>query len=78
MCPKLANHEPAMLLTADKEFGEIVFHQHLLNPRVILLRLCCPRKSKIIRLTICRPVMCMRRAHGGAGGLSREVAAYRD
>lgn len=26
---KLANQQTALLLTADKDFGEIVFHQHL-------------------------------------------------
>ncbi len=35
----LANHEQAVLVTADKDFGELVFRQHLLNPGVILLRL---------------------------------------
>ncbi len=74
----LANHEQAMALTVDKDFGELVFRQHLLNPGVILLPSCCPRNSKIVRLTSCRPGMCMPGAHGGAGGLSREVAAYPD
>ncbi|MBN8551175.1 MAG: DUF5615 family PIN-like protein [Deltaproteobacteria bacterium] len=74
----LANHEKAMLLTADKDFGELVFCQHLLDPSVILLRSCCPRNSRIVRLTSCRPGMCMRRPHRGAGGLSREVATYPD
>ena len=35
----LANHEQAVLLTADKDFGELVYRQHLVNPGVILLRL---------------------------------------
>jgi predicted nuclease of predicted toxin-antitoxin system len=35
----LANHEQALLLTADKDFGELVYRQHLVNPGVILLRL---------------------------------------
>jgi predicted nuclease of predicted toxin-antitoxin system len=35
----LANHEHAILLTADKDFGELVYRQRLINPGVILLRL---------------------------------------
>ena len=35
----LANREQATRLTADKDFGELVFRQHLLNFGVILLRL---------------------------------------
>jgi len=35
----LANYEQAVLLTADKDFGELVYRQHLVNPGVILLRL---------------------------------------
>jgi predicted nuclease of predicted toxin-antitoxin system len=35
----LANNEQAVLLTADKDFGELVYRQHLVNPGVILLRL---------------------------------------
>lgn len=35
----LANREGAVLLTADKDFGEMVYRQHLVHPGVILLRL---------------------------------------
>jgi predicted nuclease of predicted toxin-antitoxin system len=35
----LANHEQAVLLTADKDFGELVYRQHLVNTGVVLLRL---------------------------------------
>lgn len=36
---ELANRVGALLLTADKDFGELVFRQHRLTPGVILLRL---------------------------------------
>ena len=35
----LANNEEAILLTADKDFGELVYRQLLVSPGVILLRL---------------------------------------
>ena len=35
----LANNEQAVLLTADKDFGEFFYRQGLVNPGVILLRL---------------------------------------
>jgi predicted nuclease of predicted toxin-antitoxin system len=35
----LANQNNAILLTADKDFGELVFHQRLVNQGVILIRL---------------------------------------
>ena len=35
----LANHEQAVLLTGHKDFCELVYRQHLVNPGVILLRL---------------------------------------
>lgn len=35
----LANREARILLTADKDFGELVFRQGLLAPGVILIRL---------------------------------------
>ena len=34
-----ANREGSVLLTADKDFGELVFRQHRINPGVILIRL---------------------------------------
>lgn len=36
---ELANREKALLLTADKDFGEIVFRQHRLTTGVVLVRL---------------------------------------
>jgi len=36
---ELANREGALLLTADKDFGELVFRQRLLAPGVVLIRL---------------------------------------
>jgi predicted nuclease of predicted toxin-antitoxin system len=35
----MANREGALLLTADKDFGELVFRQHRLSPGVLLIRL---------------------------------------
>jgi predicted nuclease of predicted toxin-antitoxin system len=36
---ELANREGALLLTADKDFGELVFRQRRLAPGVVLIRL---------------------------------------
>jgi predicted nuclease of predicted toxin-antitoxin system len=35
----LANNEGAILLTADKDFGELIFRQRRLSPGVVLIRL---------------------------------------
>ena len=35
----MANQNNAVLLTADKDFGELVFHQRLINQGVVLIRL---------------------------------------
>ena len=35
----IANNEGAVLLTADKDFGELIYRQRLVNPGVILIRL---------------------------------------
>lgn len=35
----LANQEAVLLLTADKDFGELVFRQHRLMPGIVLIRL---------------------------------------
>jgi len=35
----VANDEQAVLLTADKDFGELVYRQRLINPGVVLVRL---------------------------------------
>ena len=34
-----ANTQQALLITADKDFGELVFRQHLVHAGVVLLRL---------------------------------------
>lgn len=36
---KIANNESAPLITSDKDFGELVFRQHLVSYGVILVRL---------------------------------------
>ncbi|MBW1893395.1 MAG: DUF5615 family PIN-like protein [Deltaproteobacteria bacterium] len=36
---QLANNETAPLITSDKDFGELVFRQHLVSYGVILVRL---------------------------------------
>jgi len=36
---ELANREEALLLTADKDFGKLVFRQRRLAPGVVLIRL---------------------------------------
>jgi predicted nuclease of predicted toxin-antitoxin system len=36
---EMANQKNAVLLTADKDFGKLVFHQRLINQGVILIRL---------------------------------------
>jgi len=36
---EMANRINAVLLTADKDFGELVFHQRLINQGVVLIRL---------------------------------------
>ena len=36
---ELANHELALLLTADKDFGELVFRQRRMAAGVVLIRL---------------------------------------
>ncbi len=35
----LANRENAILLTADKDFGELLFRQHRIAPGVVFIRL---------------------------------------
>lgn len=35
----LANRNSALLLTADRDFGELIFRQHLISGGVILVRL---------------------------------------
>jgi len=50
-----ANQAGAMLLTADKDFGELVFRQNRLSPGVILVRLAGlspERKAEIVARAI--------------------------
>ena len=56
----LANQEEAVLLTADKDFGELVFRQERMTTGVILIRLAgiAPvRKAEIVATALA--------AHGG-------------
>ena len=56
----LANREGAILLTADKDFGELVFRQERMTGGIILIRLAgiSPvRKAEIVASAL--------RAHGG-------------
>ena len=51
----LANQEAALLLTADKDFGEIVFRQRLHTHGVVLVRLpglLPARKAEIVALAV--------------------------
>jgi len=55
----LANQESALLLTADKDFGELVFRQHRLIHGVVLIRLAglSPlRKAEIVASAINRHI----------------------
>jgi predicted nuclease of predicted toxin-antitoxin system len=36
---RLANQENAVVLTEDKDFGDLIFHHHYASPGVILVRL---------------------------------------
>ena len=45
-----ANREGRVLLTSDKDFGELVFRQHLLTPGVVLIRLAGLPSSDKVRL----------------------------
>ncbi len=51
----LANQEAALLLTADKDFGEMVFRQRLHAHGVVLIRLAGmlpARKAEVVALAI--------------------------
>lgn len=53
----LANRERAILLTADRDFGELVFRQGRLTTGVILLRLSglsLARKAEIVSIALPR------------------------
>ena len=48
----IANHENAVILTSDKDFGELVFRKRLVNKGVVLVRLhgiSADEKKSIIR-----------------------------
>jgi predicted nuclease of predicted toxin-antitoxin system len=48
---RLANADGAMLLTADRDFGELVFRQHQVAEGVILIRLAgltATRKAEVV------------------------------
>ncbi len=52
---ELSDREAAVLLTADKDFGELVFRQHRVAFGVILLRLSGlspARKAEVVALTV--------------------------
>ncbi len=51
----LANSNAAPLLTADRDFGELIFRQHLVSAGVILVRLAglsADQKAKIVSSAI--------------------------
>lgn len=51
----LANNNTALLLTADSDFGELIFRQHLVSEGVILVRLAglsADQKAKIVSSAI--------------------------
>ncbi|MBW2119767.1 MAG: DUF5615 family PIN-like protein [Deltaproteobacteria bacterium] len=61
----LANRESTLLLTADKDFGELLFRQHRLTTGVVLVRLAglSPlRKAEAVASAIKRHVTELRRA----------------
>lgn len=51
----LANNESALLMTSDKDFGELVYRQNLVHSGVILIRLeglLLTTKAQIVSLSI--------------------------
>lgn len=51
----LANQEGSLLLTADKDFGEMVFRQHLHTHGIVLIRLTGlspTRKAEMVALAV--------------------------
>lgn len=61
----LANRETALLLTADKDFGELVYRQRRLAPGVVLIRLAglSPMsKAEIVASTINKHATELQRA----------------
>ncbi|MDL1969922.1 MAG: DUF5615 family PIN-like protein [Candidatus Desulfofervidaceae bacterium] len=61
---RLANKEKALLLTADKDFGELVFRQKIVSYGVILIRLAglsAKKKAEIVTAAIkhyCHELTC--------------------
>nr|VFK20601.1 MAG: Predicted nuclease, contains PIN domain, potential toxin-antitoxin system component [Candidatus Kentron sp. LPFa]VFK34550.1 MAG: Predicted nuclease, contains PIN domain, potential toxin-antitoxin system component [Candidatus Kentron sp. LPFa] len=54
---RIANNHSALLLTADRDFGELVFRRHLISNGVILIRLpgiSTKHKTKIVSSAIAR------------------------
>ncbi len=52
---ELANREKAVLITADKDFGEMIFRQRLHSQGVVLLRLAGmppKRKASLVALAV--------------------------
>ena len=50
-----ANHESALLITADKDFGELVFRQGRIAYGVVLIRLhglSSPRKAEVVSVAV--------------------------
>lgn len=53
----VANREKALLLTADKDFGEMVFRQHRFSGGIVLIRLAglsAARKAELVAAAIDR------------------------
>jgi predicted nuclease of predicted toxin-antitoxin system len=53
----MANREAALLLTTDKDFGEMVFRQHRFSGGIVLLRLAglsAARKAEVVAAAVNR------------------------
>ena len=53
----IANREAALLLTADKDFGEMVFRQHRFTRGIVLIRLAglpAARKAELVAAAVDR------------------------
>ena len=51
-----ANHEKRLLLTSDKDFGELVYRQRRLMPGVVLIRLAglpAGEKARVVTAVMC-------------------------
>lgn len=49
---ELANRQGALLLTDDKDFGELVFHQHLRASGILLVRLATLSPSQEVEVVV--------------------------